>query len=100
MKKLLLAAGVIGAMTLTASPAMAQRYHRGHTSFSISIGSGYGPYGYGYGPYAYGYAPYSYDPTAYDYPYYGPRGYYSYSYSNNWRRHHRHGRHYRYYRYY
>ena len=100
MKKLLLAAGVLGAMTLTASPAMAQRYYdRGHTSFSISIGSGYPAYGYGYSPYAYGYAPYGYAyPTAY--PYYGPSGYYTYTYRDNGRRHHRHYRnHYRYYRY-
>ena len=97
MKKLLLAAGVLGAMTLTAAPASAQPYHRGGTSFSVTIGSGYGyaPYGYGYAPYAYG----AY-PVAYGYSYYPPAPYYSTYYSNNWRRHHRHYRnHYRYYRY-
>src|SRR3954471_1383361 len=58
MKKLLLAAGAVGAMMLAASPAAAQRYHRGHTSVSVSIGGGYG---YGYGPYyGYGYSPYDY----------------------------------------
>ena len=97
MKRLLLAAGVIGAMMLTASPADAQRYrHRGHTSFSISIGGGYAPYGYGYGyaPYDYGYA----YPASYDYyPYYPPVRYYSTYYRDSWRRHHRHDR--RYYRY-
>ena len=98
MKKLLLAAGVIGAMTLTASPATAQRYHGGHTSFSVTIGSGYGyaPYGYGYGysPYSYGYA----YPVAYDPYYYPPGRYYAYYHRDNWRRHHRHDR--RYYRHY
>ena len=92
MKKLLLAAGVIGAMMLTASPAEAQRYHRGGTSFSISIGSGYAPYG---GYYGYGYDPWAYDyayPVAY-YPYY-PRYYSRYYY----RRPHRHHRYYGYYR--
>jgi len=100
MKKLLLAAGVIGAMTLAASPATAQRHHRGHTSFSVTFGTGYAPYGYGYRPYAYGYSPYDYGyayPTAY-YPNY-PRGrYYTYYDRDNWRRHHRHDRRYRYYR--
>jgi hypothetical protein len=107
MKKLLLAAGVIGALTLTASPAAAQRHHRGHTSFSVTFGTGYAPYGYGYDPYAYGYDPYAYGyspyayrsyPAAY-YPYY-PSGRYNRAYyRDNARRHHRHDRRYRYYRY-
>jgi len=90
MKRLLLAAGAIGALILTASPAAAQR-HRSHTSFSISIGNGYAPYYgsyYGYDPYGYGYG---YDPFisySYSYPaYYGGSFYYDRGYYH--RRHHR-----------
>ena len=104
MKRFLLAAGAVGAMLLTASPAAAQRYGRGHTSFSVTIGSGYGysPYSYGYSPYSYGYSPYGYGyayPVDYYSSYYpGPRYYYSRSYRDSYRRHHRHHR--RYDRYY
>jgi hypothetical protein len=105
MKRFLLAAGAVGAMLLTASPAAAQRYSRGHTSFSVTIGNGYGysPYGYGYSPYGYDpysyrYSPYSYGyayPSAYYSSYYPNQGYYySRSYRDSRRRHHRHHRRY------
>lgn len=88
MKKLLLAAAAIGSMVLAASPADARTY----SSFSVTVGNGYGYYPYGY-----------YDP----YRFYGYRSYYpSYSryYYDPWydrryyRRHHRHHHHYRYHR--
>lgn len=82
MKKLLIAVGAIGAMVVTATPAAAQRYGRSHSSFSVTVGTGYGsPYSYG-SPYGYGYAPsYGYSPYAYDYSqptYYPSEGYDSY----------------------
>ena len=55
MKRLILAATALGALALTAATASAQRYHRGHTSVTIGIGTGYSPfYGGYYGP-SYGY---------------------------------------------
>jgi hypothetical protein len=111
MKKLLLAMGAIGALMLTASPAAAQRHHRGHTSFSVTIGNGYGYSPYGYSPYGYGYAPYSYGYSPYDYGYYDSGYAYPAYYSSRGRyydrydrrgyrdRRHRHDRRYgRYYR--
>ena len=97
MKRLLLAAGAIGALFLTASPAAAQR-HRSHTSFSISIGNGYAPYYgsyYGYDPYGYGYDPY----VSYSYPAYYGRSYYDRGYySRRYHRRHRRDWNDRYYR--
>jgi hypothetical protein len=98
MKKLLLAAGAITAMMLTASPAAAQRYGRGHSSFSVTIGNGYASPYYGYSPYSYGYAPYSYNygyPADYGYyssSYYPRQGYYGRGDRDSWRRHHRRDR--------
>jgi hypothetical protein len=101
MKKLFLAAGAVAAMALAATPAAAQRYHRGgHTSFSLVIGGGGYP-GYGYSPYSYGYSPYDYGyayPSAYTYApayYPGYSAYYGRDYRrDNWRRHHHHDRRY------
>src|SRR3954468_2843612 len=95
MKRLILAATALGALALTATPAAAQR-HRGHTSVTIGIGSGYSPYyggyygpSYGYSPYAYGYEPYA-DFGYYTYPS-GPRYDRYYDRSNYYdRRHRRH----------
>jgi hypothetical protein len=95
MNRFLIAASALGALALTASPAAAQRYGRGHShsSFSLTIGSPYygsyyGPsYGYGYDPYAYGYEPYA-DFGYYTYPgrsYYDRSNYYD---RRHYRRHH------------
>jgi hypothetical protein len=94
MKRLLIAASALGALALTASPADAQRYGRGrgHSSFSVTIGSGYASpyYGnyYGYDPYGYGYDPYA--DSGY-YAYQTRPGYDRYYYSDrrHYRRHHR-----------
>jgi hypothetical protein len=94
MKRFLIAASALGALALAATPATAQRYGRGHSSFSITVGSPYyggyyGPsYGYGYNPYAYGYDPYA------EYGYYAYQsrpGYDRYYDRSNYydRRHHR-----------
>src|SRR3954468_16038982 len=100
MKRLILAATALGALALAATPAAAQR-HRGHTSVTIGIGSGYSPFyggyygpSYGYSPYAYGYEPYA-DFGYYTYP--SRVGYDRYYDRSNYsarrhRRHHRHDR--------
>jgi hypothetical protein len=97
MNRFLIAASALGALALTATPAAAQRYGRSHShsSFSLTIGSGYSPYYgsyYGYDPYAYGYDPYV------DSGYYvtsaRPAYYYDRYYYTDHRRHHRHHRYY------
>jgi hypothetical protein len=94
MKRFLIAASALGALALTATPAAAQRYGRSHSSFSVTIGSGYAsPYGYNYGydPYAYGYQPYD----AYGYNAYAVRPGYDryYDRSNYYDRRHDRRRH-------
>jgi len=88
MKHLFLAAAAIGSLVLGASPADAH----GYSSFSITIGNGYGyyPYGYGYTPYRYVYYP--------TYGYYGGGygRYYDPWYDRRYWRHHHHRHHYRY----